>query len=63
MHLCIPLILEQNQVALATFSFGNPKILRISGGTVVLSAADSNRPIAGGNRSSTKNPFPTLVLR
>ena len=34
-------------------------MLRISGGTVVLSAADSNKPIAGGNRSSTKNPFPT----
>jgi hypothetical protein len=34
-------------------------MLHIFGGTVVLSAADSNRSIAGGNRSSTKNPFPT----
>ena len=35
-------------------------MLRISSETVVLSAADSNKPIAGGNRSSAKNPFPTL---
>ena len=33
MHLCIPLILEQNQIALAIISFGDPEMLRISGGT------------------------------
>ena len=44
----------------AIISSGKSENASIFGGTVVLSAADSNRLIAGGNHSSTKNPFPTM---
>jgi hypothetical protein len=67
MHLCIPVILAQNHIAARGitryFPEENPKMRRIFSGTVVFSAADSNRSIASGNRSSTKNPFPTVVVR
>jgi hypothetical protein len=61
MDLSIPVILGQNHIAVRQFPSEIPKMLHIFGGTVVLSAADSNKSIAGGNRSYTKNPFPTLA--
>ncbi len=54
----------QNHIAVGNhgvFSFGKSENALHFRGTVVLSAADSNEPIAGGNRTTIKRmPVPTL---